>query len=341
MTKSLLFTHGYALLIGVGADLPVTVKDATALRDILIAPQRCAYPPEQVKLLTEGQADRRGILGGLDWLIDNVQRDDKATAIVYFSGHGGFAPEYHLVPTGYDSKKMKKTAISGAEFTQKLQAIQAQKLLILLDCCYAAGMTTAKAPGFIPSSFPPELPAVLAQGSGKVFIASSRRDEVSHIGSPYSVFTQALREGLAGYGTATRDGYAYIADVALYVGRIVPVRTSGKQHPVLDMRSADNFALAHYAGGAKTPVPLADAQTVLSPIDVIDEDLIEKYRAIFRQHQRNLAAVEARMAVFIDQAAVPLDLQRAKESILQKMAEVETQIQTMAQQQGWQTGGAS
>ncbi|MEH2457552.1 hypothetical protein [Nostoc sp.] len=30
------FTNGYALLIGVGADLPVTVKDATAIRDILI-----------------------------------------------------------------------------------------------------------------------------------------------------------------------------------------------------------------------------------------------------------------------------------------------------------------
>ncbi|MFS0514491.1 hypothetical protein ACEYW6_07150 [Nostoc sp. UIC 10607] len=30
------FTNGYALLIGVGADLPVTVKDATAIQDILI-----------------------------------------------------------------------------------------------------------------------------------------------------------------------------------------------------------------------------------------------------------------------------------------------------------------
>ncbi|MEH1971552.1 MULTISPECIES: hypothetical protein [unclassified Nostoc] len=30
------FTNGYALLIGVGADLPVTVKDATAIEVILI-----------------------------------------------------------------------------------------------------------------------------------------------------------------------------------------------------------------------------------------------------------------------------------------------------------------
>jgi hypothetical protein len=33
-----IFTNGYALLIGVGADLPITVKDATALRDVLINP---------------------------------------------------------------------------------------------------------------------------------------------------------------------------------------------------------------------------------------------------------------------------------------------------------------
>ena len=335
MTTTSYFTNGFALLIGVGGDLPETVKDATALRDILISPQRCAYLPEQVKLLTKDQANRQGILDGLDWLINSVNRDVNAAAIVYFSGHGGITPEYHLVPACYDSQNIKKTAISGAEFTQKLGKVRAQKLLILLDCCFAAGMTSAKAPGFKPSSFPPELASVLAQGSGKVFIASSRQDEVSWGGSPYSVFTQALREGLAGYGTATRDGYAYIADVALYAGRVVPARTGDKQHPVLDMRHADNFALAYYAGGAKTPVPLADAQTTLSPLALVDADLIENYRAIFKQYQQHLAAVEARMSVFIDQAAVPLDLERTKEGILKKMAQLETQIQTMAQQQHW------
>ncbi|WP_375510018.1 hypothetical protein [uncultured Nostoc sp.] len=37
------FTEGYALLIGVGADLPVTVKDATAIQDMLIDSDRAAY----------------------------------------------------------------------------------------------------------------------------------------------------------------------------------------------------------------------------------------------------------------------------------------------------------
>ena len=43
MTQTI-FSNGYALLIGVGADLPVTVKDATALRDVLVNQNRAAYP---------------------------------------------------------------------------------------------------------------------------------------------------------------------------------------------------------------------------------------------------------------------------------------------------------
>lgn len=39
------FANGYALLIGVGADIPVTVKDATALRDVLVDSTRAGYAP--------------------------------------------------------------------------------------------------------------------------------------------------------------------------------------------------------------------------------------------------------------------------------------------------------
>ena len=49
-----------------GADLPVTVKDAIALRDVLIDPFRAAYTPDQVTLLTETSANRRLILAKSD-----------------------------------------------------------------------------------------------------------------------------------------------------------------------------------------------------------------------------------------------------------------------------------
>lgn len=202
-----LFNHGYALLIGVGSDLPVTVQDATALRDILVDPQRCAYPANQVKLLTESQATRQGILDGLDWLSTQVQDDTEGAVVVYFSGHGGLMPAYHLIPFDYNAQDLASTAVSGVELTEKLRAIRAQKLLILLDCCHAGGIADAKGPSFVKSPVPPELNKVLTAGSGRVVIASSRGDEYSYTGTPYSVFTQALREGLAGYGASERDGW--------------------------------------------------------------------------------------------------------------------------------------
>ncbi|WP_445241213.1 caspase family protein [Microcoleus vaginatus] len=71
-----LFTHGYALLIGVGntADpgysLPETVTDAEALKDVLTDANFCAYPntPDHVRLLKNQGATRSAILEDLDWL---------------------------------------------------------------------------------------------------------------------------------------------------------------------------------------------------------------------------------------------------------------------------------
>ena len=80
-----IFTQGYALVVGVGADLKCTVEDANGLAEILKDEKRCAYPAEQVQLLTETKANRNGILSALDELAKNVGQED--TVIVYFSGH--------------------------------------------------------------------------------------------------------------------------------------------------------------------------------------------------------------------------------------------------------------
>ncbi len=335
MSNPSLFKHGYALLVGVGADLPVTVQDAIGLRDILIDQQRCIYPQDQVKLLTESQATRQGILDGLDWLSTQIKNDSEATVVVYFSGHGGLMPNYHLVPFDYSAQDLANTAVSGPEFTEKLRAIPAQKLLILLDCCHAGGMAEIKRPGFAKSPMPPELSQVLTAGSGRVVIASSRGDEVSYTGTPYSVFTQALREGLAGYGAAERDGYAYIADVAMYVSRVVSNRTKDRQHPILKLSAADNFAIAYYAGGEKSPKPLPGAHSYLSPVEVVEIDLGQGYRNILKKLQANLLKVEDRMAEFFDEAAIPLDLERTKEGILKRIADTEAKIETEATKSGW------
>ncbi|NET58049.1 MAG: hypothetical protein F6K47_18405 [Symploca sp. SIO2E6] len=253
-----LFANGYALLIGVGVDLPVTVTDATALRGVLVNPHRAAYPPEQVSLLTEASASRQGILAGFDKLIERCNQNPMATAIVYYSGHGGYlqvqdTKEYFLVPYGYEENNRGETAISGLEFTQKIEAIKAKKLIVLLDCCHAGGIPKDSSTRFVKSPVPQELLDALDSGSGRVIVASSHEDEKSYIGDdPYSIFTACLLEALQGKGAKGKDGYARIMEVLSYLFQEVPKRAPLPQHPLVKKADlGDNFPLCYYAGGSK------------------------------------------------------------------------------------------
>jgi len=252
------FERGHALVVGVGADLPNTADDAIGLAEILKDPGRCVYPPTQVHMLTGKAATRDAILAAFETLAQSTST--RSTVLVYFSGHGYHATSptgefYYLMPYGYDLERLYQTAISGAEFTARLRALSAQKLLVLLDCCHAGGVGESKAPGLAlaKSALPPEVHGLLAEGRGRVLIASSQEDELSFAGRPYSAFTLALIEALCGTGVARHDGYVRVADLALHAREVVPGRTNGRQHPILHFEHADNFVLAYYAGGAPAP----------------------------------------------------------------------------------------
>ncbi len=259
------FTDGYALIVGAGGDLPNTVDDAAGLAGILKDAERCAYPPQQVHLLTGEQATRAAILDALDALARSTT--PQSTLLFYFSGHGYRVTSptgvfTYLMPFGYDLQRLYQTAVAGMELTQKLRAIPAQKTLVLLDCCHAGGIGEEKAVGMqmAKSPLPAEALTLLAEGRGRVLVASSQADELSYAGKPYSAFTLALIEALCGVGVAQRDGAVRVADLALHAREVVPARTKGRQHPILHFEQADNFVLGYYAGGANEPKGLPFAQ---------------------------------------------------------------------------------
>ncbi|HEX5717489.1 MAG TPA: caspase family protein, partial [Thermoanaerobaculia bacterium] len=141
------FDHGYALLIGVGAhsypswSLPVTVKDVSALRHVLTHRKHCAYLKDErhMRLLCDERATRANILAALDDLAAAVAKDPVSTAVVYYSGHGCLQKDqkYFLVPHDVDPRKLAATALRAEDFTRKLRDIRAQRLLVILDTCYA------------------------------------------------------------------------------------------------------------------------------------------------------------------------------------------------------------
>jgi hypothetical protein len=237
------------------------VDDAEGLAEILQDPERCAYPQSQVHILTGPQATRGGIVAKLDQLARDTTLE--STIVFYFSGHGyqvdtSIGQAYYLIPSGYDLSRLKETAISGAELTERLRAILGKKMLLLFDCCHAGGLGVAKDLGLelTKAPLPPEASTLLGQGSGCVIISSSQADELSYAGKPYSAFTLALIEALAGKGASKQDGFVRVADLAMYAREMVPRRTYDRQHPILNFEAADNFVVAYYAGGGIQPKDL-------------------------------------------------------------------------------------
>jgi len=263
MPEQKYFTQGHALLIGIGSDdLPNTVQDAMGLAEILRDVERCAYPVNQVTVLTKAEATREGVLAKLDELAAAVKSD--STLIFYFSGHGyevdaGIMKEYFLIPHGHDDDDLTNTAISRSDLMTKLNAIDAQKQLILFDCCHASGLDDLAAKsmstGIKVAKSPISQATIdeLAKGNGRIVISSSKADELSYAGKPFSQFTQALLEGFAGEGASKLDGLVRAADLATYASKMVPHYTRNKQNPALNFSNADNFAVAYYAAGGETP----------------------------------------------------------------------------------------
>jgi hypothetical protein len=271
------FRQGHALIIGTGdPGIEVTERDAQGLHSLLIDDSKAGYPKEQAKLLVRAAATRQNILDELDKLAARVEKDPDrdTTVLIYFSGHGlrsdGENATYYLIPHGYRIGAEATTAISGGEFSDRISAIKARKLMVFLDCCHAAGVP--KTPGFKPAAIPPDLESRLGRGSGVVIVASSRDDEKSYTGTPYSVFTACLIEALEGRGSS--ENYACILDVVAYLMRHVPNRQPN-QHPMIKkmLDLGENWPICYHghATGTAVPSPLPSPTGGKAP--VVDRQL--------------------------------------------------------------------
>lgn len=263
------FASGHALLVGVGGDLPVTVKDAEDLGELLRDPARAGYPQAQVDLVTGPRATRDGILLGLERLAARAQGDPDATVILYYSGHGvHLGPteqdaRYFLVPDGWDPARPAETGVSGEELTAHIRAVPARRMLVLLDCCHAAGLPRSKEAGLVQKAGLPPL-GVLRRGRGQVVLTSCRADELSYTlkNDTNSLFTSCLLSGLSG-GAPSYFGFAWVLDVVSHVLREVPRRIAGGQHPVLSWAdSTESFPICR--------VPAAKAAPETAPAPMLE-----------------------------------------------------------------------
>lgn len=260
-------TNAHALVIGVSQyrhirPLP-SVADAEDLAGVLRDPAICGYDPAHVALLQESDATREQILDELDRL--GCEAGPDATALVYFSGHGGSLSggDSYLMPIDGEwssSDRLEATAISSRRLADKLAAIRAERLTVILDCCHAAGLAQ---PRDVNDAWVPALPdgalGQLATGRGRVVMAAARGDGSSYVlaGARHGLFTEHLIAGLRGAAGGS-DGVVRVLDLYHHVQRNVVARLPA-QRPVLKAEMEDNYAVALCPSAARPALTAAAA----------------------------------------------------------------------------------
>ncbi|MBD1884866.1 caspase family protein [Microcoleus vaginatus] len=275
------FNQGYALLIGVGDSaykpfsLPVTVKDTKAIYAALLDPELCAYPDdkEHIRVLNNEKATRDQILEGLKWLKEKAEIEPKATIFVYYSGHGWFNKDdngFYLIQHDVKPHQLADTALSGKVFTEALQAIKVDRLLVVIDSCHAAGMATSKDPEEADAEllgdfkdFQRVAPSkglidALKQGKGRVVFTSSEGEQKSWIkkDNSLSIYTFHFLEALRGAANKPGDREVTVSNLMNHLGKTVPQTARdlycAEQTPHFDFDTAD-FAIAKLRGGKGLP----------------------------------------------------------------------------------------
>jgi hypothetical protein len=296
-SMSAIFEHGYAVIVGVDENqigrlaLSTVAKDVQALYDVLVHPERCAYKPENVKLLKGADSTQNNILDALGWLRDKVKADPAATAIIYYSGHGMVdkaTNQYYLVPFNISVlSRIRSDALQAVTLTAEISDIQAPRTLVILDCCHAAGMEVKDidlsdlegGQKVFSTPFPIDLPetaeipeytaapggkniADLMEGEGRAILNSATGAQSSYVrrDGQMSLFTYHLIEALTGHAPHPDDAkVVYVTDVMSWVTHEVKksAKSEGvEQTPV--MRTSGVFPVAQLIGGKGVMIAKGD-----------------------------------------------------------------------------------
>lgn len=332
-----LFTHGYALLIGVGntADagysLPETVTDAQALKDVLTDANFCAYPNtrDRVRLLKDEGATHSAILEDLDWLKGCADADPEATIVIYYSGHGGFheaSNAYYLVQHDFNEQAILQTALLADTLNEKLRNIKAKRLWVIVDSCYAEGMASAKndrQADFLRTEFSKGVNDALKQGEGRAVFTSSRGHQSSYVRPDgLSLYTYHLIEALKGGANQPGDRLVTIFNVMTHLGKTVPESARNlchrEQTPFCNA-AAEDFPVALLRGGKGLP---SQTQSPELPRVMTNQEVMTPALAMAK---RSLAILEEQAAGF-GRLQMPGHLRIDLEDKRREVAELEARL---------------
>lgn len=241
----------YALVVGVSKykdskvpKLDLSDKDAKEFGDFLKT-QNQIFKNTSVTYLLNEKATKSEVEKYLYYTLPKAEKGD--TVILFFSGHGAFDPirpnDFLFLPFDAEPEYLGTTSVkmSGLEF---LKGVNAERVLIIADACYAGGFSKEKA-----KSLSPSLELFLQEArssSGKAIITSARHGELSWESPDFknSIFTHNFLEGLKGKADKDRDGVVTLNEAYEYAYSRTKDETKGKQHPQFEGKVVGAFPLS-------------------------------------------------------------------------------------------------
>jgi len=229
----------YALVIGVGdyADaglkLGLPAKDARDFARTLEGLKGGLYGEVVVKIATDREVTRTGVVEGLEWLEKQVTSRD--VGLVFLAGHGVMDEKltYWFLPSDATAETVRSRAVSQDDLRRSLRAL-AGKAMLFLDTCHAGRLSQVAMRGVL------DINRVVndftATENGIVTFASSQGREQSQERPEWGngAFTKAIVEGIMeGKADLLKNGTITVSQLDAYVVSRVKELTGGTQHPVM------------------------------------------------------------------------------------------------------------
>jgi hypothetical protein len=240
----------WALIVGISnfknpaMNLRFAAKDARDFAATLTDPEvgRFSNDPQHVKLLTDDQATVEGIRTAINDIAKSARKED--LVVLYFSSHGTSAANDvatdegksgYIVAYNTNPQNLYATAFPMDELKRVVDTrIKAGRVVAFMDTCYSGGFHGPSGGKALEVGIPSESMARIAQGKGRIVIASSRDSEQSWESDQYqnSYFTHYIIEAMK-----AKKGMVTITQLFTELQRKVPkavaAEKNASQNPIM------------------------------------------------------------------------------------------------------------
>ena len=219
-------------------NLPYPVPEVERIAQLVRAQEGRLYEKAHVRLLCDSEVTREALNTAREEFLGRASMRD--LIIVYLAGHGvkDKRGNYYFLTHDADAARPYVRGYPWHDIHRSLlDGLPAQKVVMLVDTCYAGGASgRAQEEAWVDM-----LADELGEATGYYILMAGRRREVVPARSP---FAQAVIEALGGKLKA-EGNVLKMSRLMDYVDRRVIDLTQGALHPVCKTpRNAQNFALA-------------------------------------------------------------------------------------------------